>query len=212
MTLRATVSSKLRWVHERTPAIKDDMAVVQNVVAVIAVGAAAIWFLGQGLGRPALQLEHVVTQRPVEADPSKTLVWIELKATNIGKIPVHLTRDCMALMLLDEENPAGKVIDSSSTGPSVDLERRCPKSGPYPSVPEARDDDHSNVLLSYVPLNDLWLAPGESDRAISVGYLAPQQTHALKVRSKYEVPKYWPSWHPWAWVLEDPIFIEVTKR
>jgi hypothetical protein len=88
---------------------KEWLDIVQSFLTILAIFAAGWWFVMQGFTRPEVKLENLVTQRRSVTDKGYWLIAIEVKATNVGKIPVTLNDGGL---LVTPVNPEAEPLDS----------------------------------------------------------------------------------------------------
>jgi len=79
------------------------------VVTILALVAGGVWFLLQRSNKPQVKLDQTVTQRPVAGNPEMTLITLDVRATNVGKIKVDLEPGTVELMQLNPEQDVPKV-------------------------------------------------------------------------------------------------------
>ena len=70
--------------------VKVWVEIIQGITTVVAIVAGGYWFFLQRSTKPQLKLDQTVTQRAVEGEPQKTLISVDVRATNIGKVKVDL--------------------------------------------------------------------------------------------------------------------------
>lgn len=78
---------KEKSVGERIKLIVD---IVQGLLTIGAICAGGWWFFEQESIKPQVKIDQTVTQRPLNGDSSETLITVDVRATNIGKIKVEL--------------------------------------------------------------------------------------------------------------------------
>ena len=71
---------------------KDWIDIVQGILTVIAIAAGGWWFLQQGLAKPRIRIDQTVTYRPMAGSPDLWLIAVDVRATNIGSVGVHLDK------------------------------------------------------------------------------------------------------------------------
>ncbi len=79
------------------------ISMLQGTLTCLAIACGFIWFILQGTDKPLVQLEQHASSRPNAANPQERLVVIEVKATNLGKTPVHLLPGLLRLSQLNPE-------------------------------------------------------------------------------------------------------------
>ena len=70
--------------------LKEKLDIIQAMLTIVAILAAGWWFVKQGFAKPEVRLEHRVTQRRSVDDKGVWLIGIEVRVTNVGKVPVDL--------------------------------------------------------------------------------------------------------------------------
>ncbi|WP_158943149.1 hypothetical protein [Granulicella sp. S190] len=142
--------------------------IVQGVATILAIAAGAYWFLLQRSIKPQIKLEQTVTHRLVEGDPGLTLVTVDVRATNIGKVKVELEPGRMELRQINPKAEAASTPTSASV------------------VPEP---------LIKLELKAMTLEPGESDQALFRAVQVVSEIKTIQVFSVYPVSragnKYW---------------------
>ena len=104
------LNRNLHGVRPATSSLKEKVEIVKGILTIGAILAAGWWFVMQGFARPEVKLEHTVTQRRLETDKSKWVLAIEVKATNVGKVPVHLKA---GTLVIQQVNPESKSDDAT---------------------------------------------------------------------------------------------------
>lgn len=76
---------------------KDWVDVAQAVFTIGAILAAGIWFYEQHSSTPRIKLDQSITQRTLAGTPGFYLIAVDVRATNIGRVRVHLSKGMMGL-------------------------------------------------------------------------------------------------------------------
>ncbi|GAA3757759.1 hypothetical protein [Terriglobus aquaticus] len=84
---------------------KPWLDLLQSVGTIVALVAGAYWFYLQRSTVPQIRLEQIVTQRPLAGADDRTLITVEVRTTNVGKVKVDLTGGTMDIHQL---NPTGR--------------------------------------------------------------------------------------------------------
>jgi hypothetical protein len=85
--------------------IKTWVEILQGVVTVAALLCGGYWFFIQRNLSEQIKLEHTVTQRPVADKADHTLLTVDVRLTNVGKVRVNnLSQGNLEVMQL---NPTG---------------------------------------------------------------------------------------------------------
>lgn len=86
--------------------------IVQAVATVLAIACGLVWFLLQESTKPQVKIDQTVTQRQVVGHPDQSLLSVDVRATNIGKVKVELEPGLMDLLqinpILDKPRTLGK--------------------------------------------------------------------------------------------------------
>jgi hypothetical protein len=77
--------------------IKPFVDMLQGLLTMGAICAGGWWFFEQESVKPEVKLEQTVTQRALGNDLSQVLLTIDVRATNLGKTKVELTKGQMEL-------------------------------------------------------------------------------------------------------------------
>ena len=88
--------------HRQKMSLKEILDIIRAVLTIAAILAAGWWFVKQGFAKPEIKLEHTVTQRRSADDKGAWLIGIEVRVTNVGKVPVDL-KDGM--LIVSQVNP-----------------------------------------------------------------------------------------------------------
>jgi len=90
----------------RTP-WKDRIAIVQGLLTSFAIVAAGVWFFIQGTDKPEVDIELFATSRLIvglpQGSPKMHLVTFQIKATNLGRVPVHLENGTLTIYQMNPE-------------------------------------------------------------------------------------------------------------
>lgn len=70
---------------------------VQGILTVIAIAAGGWWFLQQGLSKPRIRIDQTLTYRPLADSADLWLVTVDVRATNIGSVGVHLDKGWLVI-------------------------------------------------------------------------------------------------------------------
>ena len=84
---------------------KPWLDLLQGVGTVLALTGGAYWFYLQRNTEPQIKLDQIVTQRPLAGADDRTLITVEVRATNVGKVKVSLQPGSMEIRQL---NPTGQ--------------------------------------------------------------------------------------------------------
>ncbi len=96
---------------------------IQGVVTILALLAGGVWFLLQRANKPQVKLDQTVTQRPVAGQPEMTLITLDVRATNVGKIKVDLEPGTVELMELNPEQDVPQNVPQSVPKIAFPLQR-----------------------------------------------------------------------------------------
>lgn len=83
---------------------KPWLDLLQGLGTILALTGGAYWFYLQRNTEPQIKLDQIVTQRPLAGTDDRTLITVEVRATNIGKVKVALQPGSMDIRQL---NPTG---------------------------------------------------------------------------------------------------------
>jgi hypothetical protein len=64
--------------------------IVQGTLTILGIFAAGMWFFAQRSDKPQIKLEHFATDRALSSARQMSLVAVEVRVTNVGKVKVHL--------------------------------------------------------------------------------------------------------------------------
>ena len=70
--------------------VKNWVETIQGIATIVAICAGAYWFFMQRSTNPQVKLDQTVTQRLAVAQSNQTLITVDVRATNIGKVKVDL--------------------------------------------------------------------------------------------------------------------------
>lgn len=93
-------------VQQRPPAegidrVKTWMEIIQSVATVLAIAGGLIWFVLQRSTKPEVKIEQTVTHRSVAGHPDQSLVSVDVRATNVGKVKVDLEPGVMEILQIN---------------------------------------------------------------------------------------------------------------
>ena len=117
-----------RWIWAQLPLWKDTLAAIQSVLTILAFFAAVWWFTMQGYTQPTVQVEHKIQQKLILGPANTSLVWIEIKVTNSGKVPVDLETGCVQ-MTVDPNSVVDPTVEATRKRPvkyDFSKEKSCP--------------------------------------------------------------------------------------
>jgi hypothetical protein len=77
------------------------MEILQAIATILAIACGLIWFLLQRSTKPQVKIEQTVTQRHVVGHPDQSLVSVDVRATNVGKVKVELAPGVMELLQIN---------------------------------------------------------------------------------------------------------------
>jgi hypothetical protein len=86
---------------DRIDRIKTWMEILQAIATILAIACGLIWFLLQRSTKPQVKIEQTVTQRHVVGHPDQSLVSVDVRATNVGKVKVELAPGVMELLQIN---------------------------------------------------------------------------------------------------------------
>ena len=94
-----------RLVHDEHASAIDRLRVwieiIQGLVTILALVAGGYWFVLQRSTKAQVKIDQTVTQRPAADHPDQTLITIDVRATNIGKVKVVLSAGALDLMQIN---------------------------------------------------------------------------------------------------------------
>lgn len=175
----------------------------------------------QGYTQPTVQIEHKLQPAPILKSDNTSMVWIEIKVTNTGKVPVDLQTGCVEMT----------VDPNTATAPEVEAARKQPVKYDFSSgenCPATRSFEHvissekSDAVLIYSQpletkrLKKIRLHPGESDQAAVFSIVVPNGLRVVKLHSQYvapwtflgfQIPFVSSHMGKWDWVVDTPIFL-----
>jgi hypothetical protein len=165
--------------RERTPRYsgKERLEIVQSILAIAAILAGLCWFFMQGIVKPNVKMEQVVSQRHLAKTPSTSLIWVEVRATNLGKVPVHLHNGSLIMTLDDPEQKGLQTI-----GDPVPLQELTLSPG---------ESDQAVVHAYELPL-------GYNVVSIQSQYQVPPTILGFEVPFRSS---------KWIWRVENPVFV-----
>jgi len=70
--------------------VKVWVETIQGIATILAIIAGGYWFFLQRGTKPQIKLEQTVTQRAVAGEPHETLIVVDVRVTNTGKVKVDL--------------------------------------------------------------------------------------------------------------------------
>jgi hypothetical protein len=157
--------SKDKEHHSALETVKLYVEVVQGLATIVALLAGGYWFFLQRSTSPEVKIEQTVTHRPVQNEPGFTLITVDVRATNVGKVKVDLQPGEFELRQVN------------------------------PTLPAASKNGESNKPLLAFVLKPMTLEPGESDQALFKTIEVPVEIKTVQVHSDYAVPhetkKFW---------------------
>jgi hypothetical protein len=210
-----------RWIWTQLPLYKDTLAALQSALTILAFVAAVWWFAMQGYTQPTVQVDHKVQQRPMLNSGNTSLIWIEIRVTNSGKVPVDLETGCVQLTvdLSDVIDPAIGAVRKQPVKYDLSNGGTCPTTDIFEHV--IASDKSDTVLVYSQPLETkrlkkIRLHPGESDQAAVFSLVIPNGLRVVKLHTQYVAP--WTflglripfvSSHMgrWDWVRDSPVFL-----
>lgn len=139
---------------------KDFLAALQSFVTIVAFVAAAWWFITQRQTQPKLKVEHVISQRDDVRDPTRRLIGLEIRTTNIGNTYLDLNNGTIVVTDVNPGEPNKKAAD-----------------GP----PDER-------LLFKTKPEPIGLEPGEFDQALLIRFTVPANVRTLRVTTVFPLP------------------------
>jgi hypothetical protein len=86
----------------------------QGIATILAIIAGGYWFFLQRGTKPQIKLEQTVTQRAVAGEPHETLIVVDVRVTNTGKVKVDLDPGELELMQVNPipTDPKAALLDS----------------------------------------------------------------------------------------------------
>jgi hypothetical protein len=86
----------------------------QGIATILAIIAGGYWFFLQRGTKPQIKLEQTVTQRAVAGEPHETLIAVDVRVTNTGKVKVDLDPGDLVFMQVNPEltDPNAPPLDS----------------------------------------------------------------------------------------------------
>lgn len=94
----------------RLESFKTSVEAIQALFAIIAFAAAGWWFWQQHFMKKQIKIEQQVTQRPLYSSPGESLLFVDIKITNSGKIPVNLKNGTLSLYEVNPEPATGPTV------------------------------------------------------------------------------------------------------
>ena len=92
--------------------VKPWVETIQGLFTILALLGGAYWFLAQESTKPQIKLDQTVTQRPLVGDETQTLITLDVRATNIGKVKVELSPGTLELLQINPEQDVPKLTFS----------------------------------------------------------------------------------------------------
>jgi len=81
--------------------VKTWVDTIQGIATITVILAGGYWFFLQRSTKPQVKLDQIVTQRPVDGVPGQTLLTVDVRATNIGKVKVDLNSGQLDLIQIN---------------------------------------------------------------------------------------------------------------
>lgn len=98
---------------------KDLLSTMQSLITIVAILAGGYWFVAQRSLKPQVKLEQTITQRALDGEAGWLLVAVDVRATNVGKTKVSLTKGSIELI---QVNPLPGQSMAVFALPAMDLE------------------------------------------------------------------------------------------
>lgn len=98
---------------------KDLVGTVQSLITIVAILAGGYWFLAQRSLKPQVKMEQIISQRALDGEPGWMLIAVDVRATNVGKTKVSLTKGALELI---QVNPLPGNSMAIVALPAMDLE------------------------------------------------------------------------------------------
>ena len=98
---------------------KELIGTLQSLITVVAILSGGYWFVAQRSLKPQVKLEQTVTQRALDGEAGWLLVAVDVRATNVGKTKVSLTKGSLELI---QVNPLPGKSMAVVALPAMDLE------------------------------------------------------------------------------------------
>ncbi|WP_348266771.1 hypothetical protein [Edaphobacter sp. DSM 109919] len=86
---------------ERIDKVKIWMEIIQAVATVLAIAGGLIWFVLQRSTKPEVKIEQTVTHRSVAGHPDQSLISVDVRATNVGKVKVDLEPGVLEILQIN---------------------------------------------------------------------------------------------------------------
>lgn len=83
--------------------VKTAAELVQALFTIGAFIAAAWWFHAQNFTKQEIRIDQHVSQRPFQGTPDIALLVVDIRVTNVGKVPVNLDRGVLRVSSLNPE-------------------------------------------------------------------------------------------------------------
>jgi len=136
---------------KRLPEIsKPWLEMAQGLGTIFALCAALWWFYAQRFTHLNLKLEQTVTQRHMPGKDHRVLVFVDVRATNIGKIRIPMESGTLAIY---QVNPYQHDVLKQITLDPITLE---PGESDQPGLKSFYVDDHIKTL----EINSFYRVPG----------------------------------------------------